>query len=45
MEKAEKAIRDVFGDTSVSPRETIDRLEELRDLAQELIDAVQETMD
>jgi hypothetical protein len=40
--QAEAAIREVFGDTSVPPTTTIERLEELRDLCDELIETLKE---
>lgn len=41
-DSAEKAIRDLFSDTSVAPGETRDMLEDLRDLITELAEALPE---
>lgn len=41
LKKAKKAISDLFGDTSVSPEETLSYLEELRDEIDSLIDAIE----
>jgi polyhydroxyalkanoate synthesis regulator phasin len=41
IEKAKKAIEDVFSDTSVSQSKTIERLEELLDDIKTYIDSLQ----
>ena len=41
VQAAKKAINNVFSDTSVSQEETMDRLKELREECQDLIDTVQ----
>ena len=40
LEAAKKAVDTLFSDTSVSPEETLDTLEELREYIEEKIDAL-----
>ncbi len=43
LDNAERAINELFSDTSVAPADTLNKLEILQELIDSLIDALKET--